>query len=357
MLFLQAHGMLSLVADLYQVAQVCKQAKEAGGSETVNLQGSFKHALDLLLSRLEACQATEDSAREAQEMMILDEHHNIPYLEWKSKAKALQIKKDKEALPMSEALRILKGLQQRLVLIPLVVMRFHSTRKLVKEHKGEILPMMFQIDYRISNPRGTADVEPPEPPHTQRSLPHLRRWAGAHWKSPPAVWEWLRRQTRSVTPWNHLAWRAAHTGLRQPSIQHDVGEYSSFLRARMHCNAVGLRESRMKLSDQPARRVDRGTIWPVFFQEPVEGRARPSKTAVSMQSLLDAWAQQEGEHALVKVPAVLCLINRFNIGSADSHKSVQPVVPELQIPMPKFCHDVQIGDALQYGYVLYAARP
>ena len=44
--------------------------------------------------------------------MILEEHHNIPYLGWNSKAKALQIKKDKEALPMSEALRILKDLQR-----------------------------------------------------------------------------------------------------------------------------------------------------------------------------------------------------------------------------------------------------
>ena len=35
-----------------------------------------------------------------------------------------------------------------MVLIPLVVMRFDSTRKLVKEHKGEILPMMLQIGNR-----------------------------------------------------------------------------------------------------------------------------------------------------------------------------------------------------------------
>ena len=122
----------------------------------------------------------------------------------------------------------------------------------------------------------------------------------------------------------------------------------------MHCNAVGLREARMRLSDQPARCVDRGTTWPAFFQEPLEGRARPSNTAVSLQSLLDAWAQQEGEHALVRVPEVLCLqVNRFNIGSGDSHKSAQPVVPELQILMPKFCHDLQMGDALKQSYVLY----
>ena len=149
MLFLQAQGMLSLVADLYQVAQVWKQAKEQA-PETITLPlrvVMFKHVIDLLLSRLEACQATETSAKEAQEMLILDEHHNIPYLEWDPKAKTLRIKKDKEALPMAEATRILKDLQ-RLVLIPLVVMRFHSTRKLVKEHKGEILPMMLQIGYR-----------------------------------------------------------------------------------------------------------------------------------------------------------------------------------------------------------------
>ena len=60
MLFLQAHGMLSLVADLCQVVQVWTQAKEEV-PETINLAlrvVMFKHVLHLLLSRLEACQAT-----------------------------------------------------------------------------------------------------------------------------------------------------------------------------------------------------------------------------------------------------------------------------------------------------------
>ena len=52
--------MLSLVADLYQVVQVWTQAKEEV-PETINLAlrvVMFKHVLHLLLSRLEACQAT-----------------------------------------------------------------------------------------------------------------------------------------------------------------------------------------------------------------------------------------------------------------------------------------------------------
>ena len=149
MMFLQAQGMLSLVADLYQVAQVWKKARE-DAPETINLPlrvVMFKHIIDVLLSRLEACQATEASLQEAQQMLVLDEHHNIPYLEWNPKEKKLQVKRDKEALPLTEAVRILQDLQ-KLVLLPLVIMRFHSTRKLVKEHKGEVLPMMLQVGYR-----------------------------------------------------------------------------------------------------------------------------------------------------------------------------------------------------------------
>ncbi|CAE7874381.1 unnamed protein product, partial [Symbiodinium necroappetens] len=71
MMFLQAQGMLSLVADLYQVAQVWKKARE-DAPETINLPlrvVMFKHIIDVLLSRLEACQATEASLQEAQQML------------------------------------------------------------------------------------------------------------------------------------------------------------------------------------------------------------------------------------------------------------------------------------------------
>ena len=52
---------------------------------------------------------------------------------------------------------------QTLVLLPLVVMRFHSTRKLVKEHKGDVLPMMLQLGHRT--------------PEAQRAWTHMSRLA------------------------------------------------------------------------------------------------------------------------------------------------------------------------------------
>ena len=101
MLFLQAQGMLSLVPDLFQVTQVWKKAK-AEQPETINLPLRavlLKHILDVLLTRLEACQKSEASLKEAREMLILDEGSNIPYLEWNAGQKTLQIRKDREPLP------------------------------------------------------------------------------------------------------------------------------------------------------------------------------------------------------------------------------------------------------------------
>ena len=164
MLFLQAQGMLSLVPDLFQVTQVWKKAK-AEQPETINLPLRavlLKHILDVLLTRLEACQKSEASLKEAREMLILDEGSNIPYLEWNAGQKTLQIRKDREPLPFEEAVGIIQELQ-KLVLLPLVVMRFHSTRKLVKEHKGDVLPMMLQLGHRT--------------PEAQRAWAHMSRLA------------------------------------------------------------------------------------------------------------------------------------------------------------------------------------
>ena len=68
-------------------------------------------------------------------MLILDKHHNIPNLEWNSNEKAFQVK-DRDPLPRAEAQCVLADVQ-KLILLPLVAMRSHSTRKLVKEHTGE----------------------------------------------------------------------------------------------------------------------------------------------------------------------------------------------------------------------------
>ena len=168
------------------------------------------------------------------------------------------------------------------------------------------------------------------------------------------IWEWLRKQARPVTPWNHLTWRTAHVGWQRPNIQHDVGEYLNFLRARIHPSAVGQWESRLSYSEQPARCIDEGTTWPIFFQEPLAGQALSCNTAISLQSLLDAWTHQEGEHALVRVPAVLCLqVNRFAIGSEAPGKSTQPVTPTQSLFMPRFCNDLLGDDALQQSFVQY----
>eukprot|EP00439_Symbiodinium_sp_Y106_P029634 s6610_g3.t1 len=142
--------------------------------ETINLPlrtMMLQHVLDILINRLEACTATEKSIEDAQKMLVLGEHHNVPYLDWNAAEKKLQIKKDREALPLDEARRILTELK-RLTLLPLVVMRFHSTRKMVKEHKGEVLPMMLQIGHRTTE--------------AQRTWEHLSRLAHIFLKACPS---------------------------------------------------------------------------------------------------------------------------------------------------------------------------
>ena len=236
----------------------------------------LKHILDVLLTRLEACQKSETSLKEARVMLILDESSNIPYLEWSASQKALQVRKDREPLPYAEAVRILQELQ-KLVLLPLVVMRCHSTRKLVKEHKGEVLPMMLQLGYRTPEAQrawtqALPNVRPltsrredgPQCPGNRAAQDDLRAvlrlqlpnpsnfcysnasflsilWT--HYLTPhqgagtqscdllgpslQPIWSWLRRQARPDMPWQHLAWRALHSGWRQ------AGEHLAFLKPHL----------------------------------------------------------------------------------------------------------------------------
>ena len=230
-------------------------------------------------------------------------------------------------------------------------MRFHSTRKLVKEHKGDVLPMMPQLGHRtpeaqrawahmsrlahsglfrtcvlslrgekmgrnaleialhkmISEPCAVCNC--PIPPTFAIATPAFFLSFGPT-TSPltqncdllgPAlkpIWSWLRRQTRPETPWQHLAWRALHCGWHQPARQHDVGEYLAFLKPHLGVAACGTWESRLHMSNQPVRCVESGDTWPLLLQTPLEGQLHPPATSISLQSLLDTSSRRRASQGL-----------------------------------------------------------
>ncbi|CAE7607421.1 unnamed protein product [Symbiodinium sp. KB8] len=135
-MFAQTQGVLSAVPELLKATE---------GLETWLL----KHWVDLMLQRMEAVMQSEDTIRQAQEMLILDESCNVPYLEWNPSERKLRIKTDRDPMTLSQVLELLKQMQI-LILQPLAVLRFHTTRELVQNMQSEVVPLMLQIGSRTA---------------------------------------------------------------------------------------------------------------------------------------------------------------------------------------------------------------
>ena len=368
-----------------------------------------------MAKRLEECTKTEQTLKEARDMLILDDRNQVPYLGWDREEQRLRIRPDKEPMTLEQAKTLLTELQT-LILLPLTVQRFHSTRKMVRDHGGAVLPMMLQLGMR-TNCLG------PLPSHLpQRSLPHSghghawredgserpgdgaseddRRavralrlsstsnhcysnaallallWASTFASGPSSseilghalarIWSWLRKQANSVPLWRHIAWLSLHGRWQQPHRQHDVAEYLSFLRPKLGPLVQGDWENRRPHVDAPATCVDAGHTWPLFLAEPLhhlstrpDGSAMPwpddSATSVyGLQPLIDRWQHQAGLLGLVTAPTVLCLqINRFCNCSVVPTKAPQQIDPEPLVVLPAFTSGLGTGQALEQHFVTY----
>ncbi|CAE7380059.1 unnamed protein product, partial [Symbiodinium microadriaticum] len=140
-MFAQCQGMLSMVPELYVAAEAWKtMKKETPALLTLPLRAwLLKHWVDLMLKRVEMIMTSEETVQQAKDMLILDEQCNIPYLEWNRTTRALQVKRDRDPMTLTQVLELLKTMQH-LVIQPMTVMRFHATRELCQEMKSEVVP-------------------------------------------------------------------------------------------------------------------------------------------------------------------------------------------------------------------------
>ena len=148
-LFLQTQGILSLVPELVKVSEVWKETRlRDPAAITLPLRAVLlQHLLAVMAKRLEECTKTEQTLKEARDMLILDDRNQVPYLGWDREEQRLRIRPDKEPMTLEQAKTLLTELQT-LILLPLTVQRFHSTRKMVRDHGGAVLPMMLQLGMR-----------------------------------------------------------------------------------------------------------------------------------------------------------------------------------------------------------------
>ncbi|CAE7419959.1 unnamed protein product [Symbiodinium sp. KB8] len=150
-MFAQCQGVLSMVPELYVAAEAWKtMKKETPELLTLPLRAwLLKHWVDLMLKRMEMIMTSEETIKQAKDMLILDDQCNVPYLEWNRSSRSLQIKTDRDPMTLSQVLEALKAMQL-LAIQPLVVLRFHATRELCQEMKSEVVPLMLQVGSRTA---------------------------------------------------------------------------------------------------------------------------------------------------------------------------------------------------------------
>jgi len=150
-MFAQTQGVLSAVPELFKATEAWRQMKK-DQPELLTLPlrtWMLKHWVDLMLTRMEAVMQSERSIQQAKDMLVLDESCNVPYLEWDASARQLRVKRDRDPMTLSQVLELLKQMQV-LVLQPLAILRFHTTRELVQNMQSDVVPLMLQIGSRTA---------------------------------------------------------------------------------------------------------------------------------------------------------------------------------------------------------------
>ncbi|CAE7245612.1 unnamed protein product, partial [Symbiodinium sp. CCMP2456] len=150
-MFAQTQGVLSAVPELFKATEAWRQMKK-DQPELLTLPlrtWMLKHWVDLMLTRMEAVMQSERSIQQAKDMLVLDDSCNVPYLERDASARQLRVKRDRDPMTLSQVLELLKQMQV-LVLQPLAILRFHTTRELVQNMQSDVVPLMLQIGSRTA---------------------------------------------------------------------------------------------------------------------------------------------------------------------------------------------------------------
>ncbi|CAE7764519.1 unnamed protein product [Symbiodinium sp. CCMP2592] len=148
-MFCQTQGLLSSLPDLMKANDVWKKAKEEmPNTLTMPLRVALLlQFLEIWHSRMGMIDKSEDSIANAKEMLILNADNKVPYLQYNAQEKKMEIKPDREPMELEEVMECLKDLKG-LIILPMTVIRFHATRRLSQDLKGEILPMVLEIGLR-----------------------------------------------------------------------------------------------------------------------------------------------------------------------------------------------------------------
>ncbi|CAE7409538.1 unnamed protein product [Symbiodinium sp. CCMP2592] len=394
-MFAQTQGMLSSVPELYKATQAWKLAKQEH-PETLTLPlraWLLKHWVDLMLQRMEAVMQSETSLQQAKDMLILDESCNVPYLEWNAKERKLQIKQDRDPMTLTQVLDLLKQMQV-LVLQPLAVLRFHTTRELVQNMQSDVVPLMLQIGnrtaechqlwnafYRLSHSgacrvvatslRGDRMGRSALAVAIQKLADEINASAlalcwildiglpGDVEPLLPAMMRlmrWLCAQVRPVNLWNHIEWRTMHNNWSRPTRQHDIVEYLAYLRPHVHPTIrYGCWEARQLNDNAAPEYLDEGHTWPLYLPASLVEQAARHSEPLTLQHLIQQWTEsQAGLHGLTsEPPVVLIQINRFHTAPSRRYKVALRVNPEPYIMLPQFVHPLNHAGSLELQYLRY----
>ena len=169
------------------------------------------------------------------------------------------------------------------------------------------------------------------------------------------VIRWLCSQTRPVNLWQHVAWRAVHSGWLHPTQQHDIAEYLTYLRPQLHDQIrYGSWEAR-QYHDGTPQHLDEGHTWPLYLPASLTEQASLHSEPITLQHLVDRWSlSQAGLHGLTsEPPVVLIQINRFHTTSTQCHKVPVRGFPDPYLVLPKFAQHLNHAHPLELQYVTY----
>ncbi|CAE7949126.1 unnamed protein product, partial [Symbiodinium sp. KB8] len=359
----------------------------------------FQHFIKTVLSKLELMMQTPSSKSMAVNMGLLAENEeDLMGMKWDQAANRHVPDSN---IPTVKAKAAMQLLQKVLTLCPhpLVISRYHATRKLAQEYQGATLTMLLQVGYRTTEADevwqalGGRDLSLQgrhaaeclgEKAGVADMVKRLQLTNGGNFCYCNAVIKGLLyamafrgglerffnggmlqllrgilQRSGATHLWRHPFWVAMMSGWRQPSRQHDGAEFMQFFLMKQSSAAVHIqvhwqaKEQRENLW----RCVDGGSSAPLLVVPPADATADESQGlhGYSMQELIDHWHMQETLHASVSTPQLLALqIGRFDCNQQDvcAIKRRFAVIPNQTVTFPVFGDNDEV---LRSTYVFRSA--
>ncbi|CAE7360998.1 Pol [Symbiodinium sp. KB8] len=365
-LFVRTDAPDSLAKSTYQLAQQWHDLKANSPDKLKHPMRTilFQHVIKCTAERFEKMVATPSSRSTAVAMdwMSTDEQM-VNGLKWDSEARK-HVKDDTVAPLRIQEVR--EALQETLVACvePLVVARFHATRKLAAEYSSQTITMMLEIGLRTE--------------HAQLVWKHLNRmersgvWAaagvylrregmqrsalgqrglvaaamamnGLQHLFDGGMLKFVERLLSNegiVHLWAQPCWAALVRTWELPERQHDGAEFILYLLRQLPYTAGKVMTAWQARQQQDDHYVttDQGCSAPLLLQPPAWA-CQSDDHSLSVQELIDGWRDQDALHALVMPPKILTLqIGRFGFDhdGARTMKHRFKLVPDLYVGVPVF---------------------